>query len=83
MALRFAMSATAPAGNVSIKKGNAAEVESNDNKSGEAVRVFITHVAAISCAATQQPDKTLANQRMRNVGFRRAVQIDVVPIGEF
>jgi hypothetical protein len=45
--------------------------------------VFITQVAAISCAATQQPDKTLASQRMRNVGFRRAVQIDVVLICEF
>ena len=83
MVFRFAMSATAPAGNVSKKKGNEAEVESKDNKSGEVVSVFITQVAAISCAATQQPDKTLASQRMRNVGFRRAVQIDVVRICEF
>ena len=83
MVLRFAMSATAPAGNVSKKKGNAAAVESNDNKSGEVVSVFITQVAAMSCAATQHPDKTLASQRMRNAGFRRAIQIDVVLIGEF
>jgi hypothetical protein len=42
------MSAIAPAGNVRKKKGSAADVESNDSKSGELVRVFITHVAAIS-----------------------------------
>ena len=83
MVLRFAMSATAPAGNVSRKKGNEAAVESSDNKSGEVVSVFITQVAAMSCAATQHPDKTLASQRMRNVGFRRAIQIDVVLINEF
>jgi hypothetical protein len=48
MILRFAMSATAPAGNVRKKKGSAADVESNDSKRGEVVSVFMTHVAAIS-----------------------------------
>jgi len=74
------MSATAPAGNVSKKNGSDAAVDNRESKSGEDVSVFITQVAAMSCAETQQPERTLANQRLRKVGLRKAVQIDVALI---
>src|SRR3984893_4305756 len=78
--LRLAISASAPAGKVSRKKGSDADVDSNDRKRGDEVSVFITQVAAMSCAETQQPERTLANHRLRKVGLRRAVQIDCVLI---
>jgi peptide-methionine (R)-S-oxide reductase len=65
---------------VSRKKGRDAEVESKESKKGEEVSVFITQVAAMSCAETQQPERTLASQRLRKVGLRNAVQIEVALI---
>jgi hypothetical protein len=65
---------------VSKKKGRDAEVESKESKNGEEVSVFITQVAAMSCAETQQPERTLASQRLRKVGLRKAVHIEVALI---
>jgi hypothetical protein len=42
------MSANAPAGKVRKKNGNDAAVDNSESIKGEADRVFITHVAAIS-----------------------------------
>jgi hypothetical protein len=39
--------------------------------------VFITQVAAMSWAATQQPETTLASQSLRKTGFWSASQIEV------
>ena len=72
------MSANAPAGKVSRKKGNEAAVDNKESIKGDGERVFMTQVAAISCAETQQPEATLASHKVRNVRLRSAVQIEVV-----
>ena len=71
------MSAKAPAGKVNKKNGREAAVESSERKKGDGVMVFITQVAAMSCAATQQPETTLASQSLKKTGFRSASQIEV------
>ena len=71
------MSARAPAGKVSKKKGNEAAVDNSDSRKGDAVNEFITQVAAMSWAATQQPETTLANQSLRKTGFRSAIHVEV------
>ena len=43
--------------------------------------LFIVQVAAISCADTQVPETTLANQSLLKVGFRKAIQLEVLVIG--
>ena len=55
------MSAKAPAGNVKRKNGKDATVDIKDKKSGEGFSLYITHVAAQSCAATQVPERMLAS----------------------
>ena len=42
--------------------------------------LFIIHVAAVSCADTQVPETTLANQSLLKVEFCRDVQLEVVVI---
>ena len=42
------MSASAPAGKVSRKKGSAAAVDNSDSSKGDGDSVFMTQVAAIS-----------------------------------
>ena len=74
---RFAMSATAPAGNVRRKKGAAAAVAMSDSANEEAPAPCINHVAATSCADTNVPERTLASQSRANTGFRSANQVDV------
>jgi len=71
------MSATAPAGSVKRKNGAAAAVAMSESANDEAPRSCINHVAVMSCAETNVPDNTLANQRRLNTGFRSANHVDV------
>jgi hypothetical protein len=74
------MSAIAPAGNVSRKKGSEAIVESSEIKNMEELSVLIVQVAAVSCAETQIPDTMLVNQSLRNTGFLNESQMEVLLI---
>jgi hypothetical protein len=47
-------------------------------KNGDPVEVFIIHVAALSWAATQVPEITVAIQSFLNAGFRSAAQVELV-----
>ena len=62
------------------KNGIEATVDIRDRKKGEGVSVFIIHVAAVSCAATQVPEMTLATHKRLKTGFRKAIQIEVSTI---
>ena len=62
------------------KNGADATVDISDRKKGDGVSIFIVHVAAVSCAATQVPEITLATHSRLNTGFRKAVQVEVVVI---
>jgi hypothetical protein len=42
--------------------------------------LFIIQVAAVSCADTQVPETTVANQSLLKVGFCKAIQVDVLVI---
>jgi hypothetical protein len=74
------LSARAPAGNVNRKKGSDATVDINDIKSGDAVSRFIDQVAAVSWAATQVPEITVANQSFLKAGFFKAVHVELLVI---
>jgi hypothetical protein len=45
-------------------------------KNGYPVKAFIIHVAALSWAATQVPEITVAIQSFLNTGFLSAVQVE-------
>ncbi|SRR6266446_5143651 len=81
--LRSTISARAPAGSVKRKKGNDATVDIKERSNGEFVSMFIVHVAAVSCAATQVPEIKLANHSLRKTGFCNAVQVELFFIGVF
>ena len=52
-------------------------------QNGDPVKIFIIQVAALSWAATQVPEITVAIQSFLNAGFRSAVQVEfVVMIGD-
>jgi hypothetical protein len=70
------MSAKAPAGNVNKKNGRDAAVDNKERYKGDGVMVFMTQVAAMSWAETQQPETTLASQSLLKTGFRSASQIE-------
>jgi hypothetical protein len=42
--------------------------------------LFISQVAAVSCADTQVPETTVANQSLLKVGFCKAIQLEVLVI---
>jgi hypothetical protein len=65
-----------------VKNKNVIEdtVDISDIKKGDAVRVFITQVAAVSWAATQVPETRLAAHNFLNAGFFKALQVDAVVI---
>jgi hypothetical protein len=77
------MSAIAPAGSVSRKKGSEAMVEISEIKNMDELSVFIVQVAAVSCADTQIPDTMLVNQSLRNTGFLNESQMEVLLIQDF
>ena len=62
------------------KNGSEAAVDISDKNNGDVDIVFITQVAAISCAETQHPEITLASQSLRKTEFRSANHVDVVLI---
>jgi hypothetical protein len=45
---------------------------------GDPVKIFIIQVAALSWAATQVPEITVAIQSFLNAGFRNAVQVELL-----
>jgi len=47
-------------------------------KKGEPVKTFIIQVAALSWAATQVPEITVAIQSFLNAGFRSAIQVELL-----
>jgi len=71
------MSAIAPAGKVNRKNGKVATVDIREIRRGEGVSVFITHVAAMSCAETALLETRPANQSDRKIGLRSGSQIEV------
>src|ERR1700739_1236635 len=81
MVRRLLKLARAPAGNVKRKNGNEAAVAISDSNSGEAPNAFISHVAAVSWAATQTPETTPGNHSPTKAGFLTASQMEVVCFG--
>src|SRR5262245_46601249 len=75
--LRSIISAIAPAGKVNRKKGKVATVDIREIRSGEGVSVFISHVAAMSCAETALLETRQANQSDRKIGLWIGSQIEV------
>jgi hypothetical protein len=47
-------------------------------KKGDPVKTFIIQVAALSWAATQVPEITVAIQSFLNAGFRSAIQVELL-----
>jgi hypothetical protein len=74
-------SASAPAGKVKRKNGSEAAVAISESSNGEAPKAFISHVAAVSWAATQTPETTLGNHNPTNAGFLSANQMKVSCFG--
>ena len=72
------MSAKAPAGKVNRKKGSEATVDRSEIKNGDPAKIFIIQVAALSWAATQVPEITVASQSFLKAGFLSAVQVELV-----
>ena len=70
-------SLTAPAGKVKRKNGSEALVAMIDKRKGEAPSEFISQVAAVSWAETQQPETRLAIQSARKTRFFSASQAEV------
>ena len=75
-ARRLTMSATAPAGSVKRKNGAEAAVAMSESERDEAPRSCINHVADMSCAERNVPDKTLASHIRQKTGFRSANQVE-------
>ena len=73
---RSSISARAPAGSVNRKKGNEATVDRTEIKNGDGVSIFIIQVAAVSWAATQVPEMTVAIHSLRKTGFPKAAQVE-------
>src|SRR5580692_8988190 len=78
---RLLKSARAPAGKVKRENGSEAAVAISASNNGEAPNPFISHVAAVSWAATQTPETTLGNHNPTNAGFLSANQIEVFCFG--
>ena len=74
-------SARAPAGKVKRKNGNDAAVAISERSNGEAPNPFISHVAAVSWAATQTPETTLGSHNPTKAGFLSASQMEVFCFG--
>ena len=57
-----------------------AAVDVRERSIVEWLRLFITQMAAVSCADTQIPETTVATQSLPKVGFRKAIQLEVLVI---
>jgi hypothetical protein len=71
----------APAGRVKRKNGSEAAVAISESSKGEAPNAFISHVAAVSWAATQTPEVMLANHSPAKTWFLSASQTEVFGFG--
>ena len=74
-------SARAPAGKVKRKNGSEAPVAISESSNGEPPNAFMSHVAAVSWAATQTPETALGNHTPTKAGFLSANQIEVLCFG--
>src|ERR1700738_5659125 len=72
------MSARAPAGRINRKNGSVAAVDIRERSNVERLVLFIIQVAAVSCAETQIPEITVANQSLLKAGFCKATQLEVL-----
>src|SRR5580704_8311750 len=81
MLRRLLKSAMAPAGKVKRKNGSEAAVAISGSSNGEAPTAFISHVAAVSWAATQTPETALGNHSPTTIGFLSANQMEVFCFG--
>ena len=59
------------------KNGSVAAVDIRERSNVDGLMLFITQVAAISCADTKVPETTVATQSLRKVGFCKARQLEV------
>lgn len=62
------------------KNGKVAAEDIKESQRTGAPSEFIAQVAAISCAETQQPDTTSADQKRRYVGSRNEDQMEVFAV---
>jgi hypothetical protein len=74
------MSAKAPAGRINRKNGSVAAVDIRERSNVDWLMLYIIQVAAVSCADTQVPETTVANQSLLKVGFFKAHQLEVAVI---
>jgi hypothetical protein len=65
-------------GTVNRKKGSDATVDMSEIKNGDPVATFIIQVAALSWAATQVPEISVAIQSLLKAGFLSAVQLELL-----
>jgi hypothetical protein len=65
---------------VNRKNGKVAAEDIKESQRTGAPSEFIAQVAAISCAETQQPDTTSADQKRRYVGSRNEDQMEVFAV---
>jgi hypothetical protein len=63
---------------VNKKKGSDATVDKSEIKNGDSAKIFIVQVAALSWAATQVPEITVAIHSFLKAGFRSAVQVELL-----
>jgi hypothetical protein len=61
---------------VNRKKGSDATVDVSEIKNGDPVATFIIQVAALSWAATQVPEISVAIRSLLKAGFLSAVQLE-------
>jgi hypothetical protein len=66
-----------PAGRIKRKNGSVAAVDIRERSNVDWLMPFIIQVAAVSCADTQVPETTVANQSLLKVGFCKALQLEV------
>jgi hypothetical protein len=65
---------------VKRKKGSEATVDISDISRGDAVSVFITHIVAVSWAATHVPETRLAAHNFLKTGFFKALQVEAAEV---
>jgi hypothetical protein len=63
---------------VNREKGSDATVDKREIKKGDPAKTLIIQVAALSWAATQVPEITVAIHSFLNAGFLSAVQVELL-----
>ena len=62
------------------KNGSVDAVEIRERNKVDPLMLFITQVAAVSCADTKVPETIVASQSLRKVGLCKALQLEVAVI---